>query len=117
MAQKVILIDDLDGSEGSETLTYAVDGHEYEIDLSEKNAEKFRATLQDYIKASRTVDRAPQTPTSISRPARRRSTSTGNSGRDDIAAVRAWAQENEIEVAPRGRIKKEILEAYDDAHK
>lgn len=38
MAQKVVLIDDLDGSEGSETLTYTVNGQDYEIDLSKKNA-------------------------------------------------------------------------------
>ncbi len=37
MAQKVMLIDDLDGSEGAETIKYSVDGQDYEIDLSEKN--------------------------------------------------------------------------------
>ena len=36
MAQKIVLIDDLDGSEASTTLTYAIDGQDYEIDLSEK---------------------------------------------------------------------------------
>ena len=45
MAQKVVLIDDLDGSEGEETLRYTVDGQEYEIDLSGKNAAKFRREL------------------------------------------------------------------------
>ena len=70
MAQKVVLIDDLDGSEGSETLTYTIDGEEYEIDLSEKNAAKFRKDFQPYIDASRRVERAPKAPTSISRASR-----------------------------------------------
>jgi hypothetical protein len=52
MAQKVILIDDLDGSEGAETITYTVDGVQYEIDLSEKNAKRFRSTLEEFTRAS-----------------------------------------------------------------
>jgi hypothetical protein len=35
MAQRLILIDDLDESEGTETITYTVNGQDYEIDLSE----------------------------------------------------------------------------------
>jgi Lsr2 protein len=49
MAQRVVLTDDLDGSEGSETVTYTVNGQEYEIDLSQKNAEKFHKLLEPYI--------------------------------------------------------------------
>ena len=52
MAQRIMLIDDLDGSEASTTLTYAIDGQEYEIDLSEENAEKFRTTLAPFIKTA-----------------------------------------------------------------
>ena len=57
MAQKIVLIDDLDGSEASTTLRYAIDGQEYEIDLSEENAEKFRTTLAPYIEKSRSAKR------------------------------------------------------------
>ena len=57
MAQKVSLIDDLDGSEADETVTYSLDGQEYEIDLSEENAAKFRETLEPYIDKSRPVER------------------------------------------------------------
>ena len=59
MAQKIVLIDDLDGSEASTTLTYALDGQEYEIDLSEENAEKFRTTLAPFIGKSRSAKRQP----------------------------------------------------------
>lgn len=57
MAQKVItqLVDDLDGKvladgEG-ETVRFMLDGDNYEIDLSKKNADKFRGLFQDYIAA------------------------------------------------------------------
>ena len=44
MAQKVqvLLVDDLDGGEASETVTFALDGTSYEIDLSGKNADELR---------------------------------------------------------------------------
>jgi hypothetical protein len=45
---------------------------------------------------------------------RRRS---GRSGRDDIPQIRAWAEAQGMDVSARGRIKKEILDAYDEAHK
>ena len=40
MAQKVqvVLIDDLDGGDATETVTFGLDGATYEIDLSEQNA-------------------------------------------------------------------------------
>src|SRR4051794_34130283 len=122
MAQRVMLIDDLDGSEGAETLHYTVDGVEYEIDLSEKNAKRFRSTLEEFTKASRRVEAAPRAPVSITRAGgtRRRSSSSadgGGSGRSDLAEIRKWAQEQGMQVAERGRIKKEIIDAYDEAHK
>jgi hypothetical protein len=45
MAQKVTvaLIDDLDGHDAEETVTFGLDGKAYEIDLSASNARKLRA--------------------------------------------------------------------------
>jgi hypothetical protein len=114
MAQKVMLIDDLDGSEGAETINYTVDGQEYEIDLSEKNAERFRSVLKEFIDVSRPVDRQPVMTLTPVRTGRRQS--SGGSSRDDIAQIRAWAEAHGMEVNARGRIKKEIIEAYDAAH-
>jgi Lsr2 len=110
MAQKVILVDDIDGTEGTETLTYTFDGQEYEIDLSDANAKKFRAAVGPYIEKSREVHRQPLTPVTATR---RRST---GSRRDDLQEVRAWAAANGIEVSPRGRIKQEVLDRYDAEH-
>ena len=112
MAQKVMLIDDLDGSEGAETIKYSVDGKDYEIDLSEKNAERFRSMLQEFIDKSREVEQAPVLTLTPARSSRRQSSGT----RDDIGQIRAWAESQGMQVNARGRIKKEIIDAYDAAH-
>src|SRR3954452_21588439 len=111
MAQRLILIDDLDESEGAETITYTVNGQDYEIDLSEEHAQWFYDAFGPYIEKSRRVQRqAASTPR---RGGRRRSS---GSGRDDIAQIRAWAEANGHEVSGRGRIKKDVIDAYDQAH-
>ena len=51
----VHLIDDLDASEASETLRFEVDGRPYEIDLSSRNAQRFRAEIAPYIGHARRV--------------------------------------------------------------
>ena len=114
MAQKIVLIDDLDGSEASTTLTYALDGQDYEIDLSEKNAEKFRTTLAPFVEKSRAAERRPALQTAAGRRTRRRS--SGASGRDDLPLIRAWAESEGLGVSSRGRIKKEIIDQYDQVH-
>ena len=114
MAQRVVLTDDLDGSEATQTLQYMIDGQEYEIDLSEENVQRFHEALEPFVSNSREVERRPA-PVRRSRGDRRRRSSA--SGRDDIPQIREWAQANGYEVSARGRIKKEVLDAYDEAHK
>jgi uncharacterized membrane protein len=114
MSQKVMLIDDLDQSEGAETIRYSVDGKDYEIDLSEKNAQRFRDALKEFIDASREVEQPPVLTLAPARTARRQS--SGGSGRDDIPQIRAWAEAQGMDVSARGRVKKEIIDAYDQAH-
>jgi len=114
MAQRIVLTDDLDGSEATQTVNYTIDGQEYEIDLSEENVQQFHEALEPFVSKSREVER--QTPTSRrgKGDGRRRNTS---GGRDDIPQIRAWAEANGHEVSARGRIKKEVIDAYDEAHK
>src|SRR4051794_41432394 len=91
MARHFVLVDDLDGSEGAETITYTINGQEYEIDLSEHNAEKFHDALEPYIQNSREVRRQAETARRSRGDGRRRS---GGSGRDDIPQIRQWAEAN-----------------------
>ncbi|MER5873236.1 Lsr2 family protein [Streptomyces sp. NPDC002044] len=108
MAQKVqvLLVDDLDGGEADETVTFALDGKTYEIDLTTANAEKLRGLLDPYAKGGRrTGGRA-----NAARAKGRASATTGN---PDTAAIRAWAKDNGYNVNDRGRVPAEIREAYE----
>src|SRR5437667_3973458 len=61
MAQRteVILIDDLDGGKGDETVRFGLDGTSYVIDLSKKNAKAIRDALTKYVDAARKEGRMP----------------------------------------------------------
>jgi hypothetical protein len=110
MAQRTIveLIDDLDGKPikagAGETVTFGFEKVEYQIDLSKVNADKLRKALEPYVSAARAVGG--------SKPGRRGG-GRSQRGRDyDIAALRAWAASNKIDVPPRGRIPGEIVEKF-----
>lgn len=108
MAQKTILIDDLDGGPASATVTFALDGTTYEIDLSDDNAAKLRDDLGSWIGHARLgTANARRTP----RPAGRRP-----AAKSDNAAIRLWARENGRSVSDRGRIPAEIIDAYHAAN-
>ena len=57
MAQKVqvVLVDDLDGGEADETVSFALDGVSYEIDLSSKNAAALRDAFATWVGHGRRV--------------------------------------------------------------
>ncbi|MFD2758146.1 histone-like nucleoid-structuring protein Lsr2 [Gulosibacter faecalis] len=114
MARKVVyqLIDDLDGTqltEGQgETVKFGLDGVEYEIDLSDANAEGLRETLSSYVKSARRVGGRAQRGTRTLLP-------TAGPKRD-LSAVRKWATANGYTVANRGRVPQDVLDAYDEAN-
>jgi hypothetical protein len=100
----IVLVDDLDGSEAHETVTFGLDGSAYEIDLSDRNAKKLRDALSLYTASAR-------------RSGRRQARSTSGRSSVDTAAIRAWAKSKGYEVSDRGRISADILEAYKKADK
>jgi hypothetical protein len=55
---QVELVDDIDGSPAQDTVTFALDGVTYEIDLSERHARQLRSTLGRYIERARRAERA-----------------------------------------------------------
>jgi hypothetical protein len=105
MAQRTIvsLVDDLDGGAASQTVKFGVDGVEYEIDLSDKNAAKLRKALATYLAHGRKLSRSGQPYKLIE---------LGLSSRD----LRAWAKSNGYDVPDRGRVPRSIQDAYDKAH-
>lgn len=108
---QVIVIDDLDGSEADETLTFGLDGEAYEIDLSEENAAVLRELLQPYVGVARRV-----TNKRGGRARRSARNSDGSGASSRTAQIRAWAIENGHEVNTRGRIPAHIVALYDEAH-
>src|SRR3954452_7269992 len=98
MAQQVniVLVDDIDGSEAEETVSFALDGKEYEIDLSSKNAAKLRDAIAPYVGHAR-------------KAAGRRRGSRGTAG-PSPADIRAWARDNGFDVPDRGRVSSEVRE-------
>lgn len=108
MAQRVevVLIDDLDGGNAAETITFALDGVTYEIDLSDDNAKKLRDDIAHWTGHARRSGAARG-------GARKRASSPK---RSDLGAVREWARANGHSVSDRGRISGEVQEAYDRAH-
>jgi hypothetical protein len=107
MAQKHIvrLIDDLTGVDASETVTFALDGARYEIDLSEDNAAKLRDTLAVYIASARRAARAAARVDGAPRRGTR-------ADREQTAAIRQWARNNGHPIGDKGRIPTRIVEAY-----
>ena len=106
MAQRLQIhyVDDLDGSDAEETVTFTVDGVSYEIDLSEQNAQSLRDSLKLYIDKARRVGGRKATSGKSSRAA--------SSPSDESKTIREWAQKNGYQVSGRGRISAEIREAY-----
>jgi hypothetical protein len=112
MAQKVVvdLIDDLDGSQATQTVKFGLDGVTFEIDLNDDHADELRDALARYIAAGRKT-RGTRNPRPTTAPSSGKSASAGNN-RERNREVRAWARAKGFEVAARGRIPEKILEAF-----
>jgi hypothetical protein len=106
MAQKitVTLQDDLDGGPADQTVRFGLDGAEYEIDLSARNATAFREQLAPLTERARKASRAAG-----SRPGR------SASARERSSGIRAWATGQGIAVSDRGRIPASVIEQYQAA--
>jgi nucleoid-associated protein Lsr2 len=101
MATRVLrsLQDDIDGSAATQTIRFALDGVEYEIDVSDRNANRLRNSLREFIAHGRKVGG-------------RRTRKASSAAQVDSKAVRKWAAANGIEVSRRGRIPAEVVERY-----
>jgi hypothetical protein len=113
MAQRTVIrfIDDLDDTEivdgVGETITFALDGRQYEIDLTNDHADEMRAVLDRYVRAARKVG---------GRQGRARAKATATKAAAVVdnspQAVRAWAKAKKIDVSPRGRIPQSVVERF-----
>lgn len=106
MAQRtqVLYVDDIDGSDAEGTVRFGLGGTDYEIDLSKKHADQFAQAIGPFIDAARKV------------PSSRRVARGWRVPRHDQSRVRAWARDQGIKVADRGRIPADVLARYEAAH-
>ncbi len=102
----VVVEDDLDGGRADQTLEFGLGGAEYVIDLSARNAARFRRQLAPFIEHARKAGRG-----------QRRRPGRPASARERSSRIRAWAKDQGIAVSDRGRIPAGIAEQYDAAHK
>jgi Lsr2 len=108
MAQKIetLFIDDIDGGAAEGTVRFALDGTDFEIDLSTANSDELRKTLATYIAHARRTGGQPRR----SARGRRAAGDTVNT-----AKVREWAKENGFDIKDRGRVPAEIVAKYQAA--
>lgn len=104
MAKRVntVVTDDLDGSPAAEAVSFSVDGTAYEIDLGPANRQRMQKALQPFIDAGRRVGRR--------RPSR------SVAARLETAKIRAWAIEQGLDIAERGRLSADVVSKYHAAH-
>ena len=109
MAQKVIetLIDDIDGSDADETITFSFEGVEYRIDLNQKNADKFRKVVAPFVDSAQRIGGRSRRAGAGRVRTQRAST--------DAAEVRAWAVAQGYDVPARGRIPNDVRAAFEAA--
>jgi hypothetical protein len=103
MASRVVVefTDDLNGKPAEETVSFGLDGLSYEIDLTSKNASALRKAFQPWQDSARRSGGSK-------RGKRGGAAKTGV----DTKAVRAWAASNGIELSPRGRLPKDVVEQF-----
>lgn len=108
MAQRVQikLIDDIDQSDAVETVTFGLDGVAYEIDLSAANSARLRDDLAQWVGAGRKVKGGRTS----------RSARSTASDKDQLNQMREWGRANGYKVSGRGRVSREVQDAFAAAH-
>lgn len=142
MAQRITLVDDIDGSEGAETVAFTLLGGQFQLDLTPQHSEQLDSLLKAFhpfgealqklaadngtmLGITRDLDAGA--PEVSSRPVEGvpvASAPKPASTRPGLPApsekIRAWARANGWEVSAKGKIPKAVVEAFiaaDNGHK
>jgi hypothetical protein len=89
-----------DGQQRS--LTFGIDGQEYEIDLCAKHSERLAEAMGKFAEHARKA---------AMRGTRRRRRTSAN--RQRSAEIRAWAKRTGLDVSDRGRIPGHVLAGFE----
>lgn len=102
------LVDDLDGSDATETIRFGMDGAQFSIDLSAVHAKELRELFAPYRDAGR----------KLARNAVPKSAPVGRSvGREQNQAIRHWAIQQGKGISARGRIPADVVAEFEAAHR
>lgn len=96
-----ITYDDLTGEEirgEAHTRKFAIDGIEYHLDLTKKNAQAFDKQMGEWVDKAARIGRI-----------KRASKKTGG---QHLQNIRDWAKANGYTLSSRGRIPQDIIDAY-----
>lgn len=106
MVRRVIerLVDDIDGSDATQSVSFGLDGVTYQIDLNEMHADELRTALGPYIEVARRVRDEGRGRSIVRRAV---------VDRDRNARIRQWALDQGVELPGRGRIARAVAQAYD----
>lgn len=107
MAQITKLVDDLNGRDAEMTLSFGLDGKEYEIDLCDENYETYRQTLEKLASVARVVVREPV------KVKRTLSTGKKTSVVGKTQEMREWLRANGHNVSDRGRVPTHLVDLYE----
>ena len=99
----VTLVDDLDQAKADETVSFSLDGRDYEIDLSRAHAGELRRMANRYIAAARKARTAVHP----------RSGRRTQADRERSRRIRAWAVERGLMTSERGRIPEHVTQEYE----
>jgi hypothetical protein len=124
VASKVLvqLVDDIDGGEADQTVTFGLDGASYEIDLTETHAEELRASVDKFVQSARRIGGRS---TTTRRPSTSRANGKAVAAPPEARAVnlpasqdtiRAWARSNGFTVGDKGRLAKAVIDAFKEAN-
>jgi hypothetical protein len=98
----VVLADDLDGSTPAETITFAVNGRKYEMELGKRNVDAMKEVMQPFIDKAREVSGRNSSPLP----------------RGWLAQVRTWLRKNgHPNLSDFGRVPAALMEQYEEAHR
>ena len=116
MAQRiqVLLVCDLhdNDTEGTETISFSLDGAGYEIDVCDAHSAELRDAFAPYVGHARRAGRA-----AVSGARRKAAAGRGGAGSPDrVTAIREWGRKNGHKVSERGRLSASLVQAYDAAH-
>lgn len=111
MAVKEILVDDIDGeTEGASTLSFTVEGQEFEVDLGEENMEHYQAIINEFNATMKEL-------AEYGRPVVRRMGQTAKPkpkhSPKELAEIREWLRGKGHQVSDFGRIREELLDLWE----